>query len=72
MIPDLSREAREKRTVVRLRISAEDKRVLQAAATREHLTLSAWLRRLALQKAEELLGTQMNKPRPGSTAQDAP
>ena len=36
---------------LRIRISAEEKRVMVAAADREGLTLSAWMRRTALQAA---------------------
>jgi uncharacterized protein (DUF1778 family) len=39
--------------VVRMRISADDKRLLVAAAGRDGLDVSAWLRRLALQAARE-------------------
>jgi hypothetical protein len=51
-------KARRKRTakelkgdVVRMRITAEDKRALEDAAKRDGLELSAWLRRLALRAA---------------------
>lgn len=37
--------------VVRMRIPAAQKRALEAAAAREGLELSAWLRRLALRAA---------------------
>lgn len=37
--------------VVRMRIPAEHKRALEAAAARDGLELSAWLRRLALRAA---------------------
>lgn len=37
--------------VVRMRISAEQKQALAAAAERDGLELSAWLRRLALREA---------------------
>jgi len=44
--------------VVRFRISAEQKAALDAAAAREGLDLSSWLRRLALQAAGLLPGTR--------------
>jgi uncharacterized protein (DUF1778 family) len=37
--------------IVRLRISTDHKRALEAAAAREGLELSAWLRRIALIEA---------------------
>jgi len=37
--------------VVRMRVSAEQKRALMDAASKEGLELSAWLRRLALREA---------------------
>ncbi|HEV8238113.1 MAG TPA: hypothetical protein VGS57_01950 [Thermoanaerobaculia bacterium] len=40
--------------VVRMRIQAEQKRALEAAAARDGLKLSAWLRRLALRAADIL------------------
>ena len=36
---------------IRIRVSAADKRALEQAATRETLTLSAWLRMVALKSA---------------------
>jgi len=40
--------------VVRMRVTAEQKRALTAAAAREGLELSAWLRQLALRAAGAL------------------
>ena len=42
--------------VVRLRVTTEQKRALTAAALREGLELSQWLRQLALRAAGELPG----------------
>jgi hypothetical protein len=44
-----------KSDVVRMRISTDHKRALEAAAARDGLELSAWLRRLALRQAGVLL-----------------
>ncbi|HZZ16111.1 MAG TPA: hypothetical protein VFE08_09145 [Candidatus Sulfotelmatobacter sp.] len=40
--------------VVRFRVSAEQKQAFEAAAKREGLEVSGWLRRLALREAGEL------------------
>jgi len=40
-----------KNDVVRMRVTAEQKRSLEDAATRDGLELSAWLRQLALRAA---------------------
>jgi len=44
--------------VVRMRVSAEDKRALTEAANRVGLELSAWLRQLALREAGLLPGSK--------------
>ena len=43
--------------VVRMRVTAEQKRVLEKAADRAGLELSAWLRQLALRAAGALPGS---------------
>ena len=40
--------------VLRVRVTAEERALLQAAADRERLDLSTWLRQFALKGAEEL------------------
>jgi len=44
--------------VVRMRVTAEQKQALEAAAAREGLELSAWLRQLALRAAGALPGAR--------------
>jgi predicted DNA binding CopG/RHH family protein len=42
--------------LVQVRVSAQDMERLKAAAERRHLNVSAWLRALALEEADRLLG----------------
>jgi hypothetical protein len=44
--------------VVRMRVTAEQKRALEDAAARDGLDVSAWLRRLALREAGALPATR--------------
>lgn len=46
----------EKPDQVRVLVSKAEKARLQAAAAREHLPLSVWLRSLGLKEADRLLG----------------
>jgi len=47
-------EKRTKDDVIRMRVSAEQKRAIVAAAERDGLEVSAWLRQLALRAAGAL------------------
>lgn len=51
--------------VIRMRVSAEQKATIMAAAERDGLELSAWLRQLALRAAGALPGAVREKPRSG-------
>jgi uncharacterized protein (DUF1778 family) len=48
-------EKRTKDDVIRMRVSAEQKNAIMAAAARDGLELSAWLRQLALRAAGVLV-----------------
>lgn len=43
--------------MLRLRITAADKRLLESAAEMEHDTVSNWVRRVAIKEAERLART---------------
>lgn len=49
------KKAEKKQESIRVRITAEQKRTLQAGAAASGLTMSAWLIFLGLEKAREIL-----------------